>query len=303
MGVVLEMARKVGTDRQDIDALGSVDALGVMLSSHLNAVAAIEVALPEIVAAAERMAETLRAGGTLHYAAAGSSGLMALADACELPGTFGVSPDQIRVSMAGGVPTACHLPGGVEDDTASAISAAGAVRPEDVAIVISASGTTPYATAFAREAREHKVPVIAIANRSDSALAQIADLVVEVPTEPEVVDGSTRLGAGTAQKVILNMISTLAGVLLGHVHQGRMVNFIPDNEKLRARAQDVVAQIADVTEVEAEAALRRSQGDIKLAILLANGAEIEAARASLGAHKGRLGDCLCAIQENRATMR
>ncbi len=273
-----------------------------MVASHLAAVEGIKAALPALSAAAELVANTLRDGGTLHYAAAGSSGLMAFADACELPGTFGVPKEQINVSMAGGIPATWHLPGGVEDDTLAATGAAESCKPGDVVLAMSASGATPYAVAFARAAQRRGVTVIAIANRGDSALAQSADLVVEVPTEREVVDGSTRLGAGTAQKVILNMISTQAGILLGHVHDGLMINFTPDNAKLRARAIQVVATIAGVPEAQAETSLDLAQGDIKPAILVAKGAGIDEARAVLKAHRGHLRDCLCAIDKNNATM-
>ena len=286
-----------------IDAMPSRDALAVMLASHMDALAMVRSVLPEIATASEMVAATIENGGTVHYAAAGSSGLMAFADACELPGTFRIPAGQTRVWMAGGVPFDGNMEGAVEDDIEAATAAAEAARPGDVAIVISASGATPYALAFAKVARRNGLRVIAIANKASSQLLGDADVSISVPTGIEVVDGSTRLSAGTVQKVVLNMISTHAGVLLGHVHDGLMVNFIPDNAKLQRRAVDVVTRISGVADAEASVALVDASNDTKLAILLASGADPKVARALLNHNKGRLQACLCEMRKNKATIR
>ncbi|MCB1386491.1 MAG: N-acetylmuramic acid 6-phosphate etherase [Nitratireductor sp.] len=275
-----------------IDALSRGDALSAMLASHLAAVGAVAVAQAEIDRAAEWVCAALTAGKTLYYAAAGSSGLMALADASELAGTFGIPTQQVRVRMAGGVPADGVMPGDTEDDAGDGIAAAREMQPGDVAIVVSASGTTPYAVGFAETAREQGNGVVAIANVAGSRLFQCADVAIAIPTAAEVVEGSTRLGAATAQKVALNMISTQAGILLGHVHDGMMVNLIADNAKLRQRASGIVRRIARVPQAAAEAALSASGHDAKLAVLLACGVDIDRARERLARAGGRLRDCL-----------
>ncbi len=277
---------------QPIDALTRGDALSAMLASQLAAVGAVSQAQAEIDCAADHLAVALAAGKTLVYAAAGSSGLMALADACELPGTFGVATHQVRICMAGGVPTDGVMPGDTEDNVHDAIAAAGEMSPGDVVVVVSASGTTPYACAFAETASAQGNTVIAIANVAGSRLLEVADVAITLATDAEVIDGSTRLGAGTAQKVALNMISTQAGILLGHVHDGLMVNVVPDNIKLRKRASRIVTQITGVTEDIAVRALIQSGYSTKLAVLIASGLDIDPARERLESAQGCLRECL-----------
>jgi N-acetylmuramic acid 6-phosphate etherase len=282
-----------------IDALPAPAALGRMLASHLAALNAIEPALPALEAAARAVAATLAGGGTLLYAAAGSSGLMALSDACELPGTFGVPPERIRIRMAGGIPTDARMPGATEDAMDDGAAAAQGLGPGDTAIVISASGTTPFALAAARAARAAGLGVVGIANVGAAPLLDLADIAVAIPTAPEVVDGSTRLGAGTAQKVALNMISTLAGCLMGHVHDGMMVNLVADNIKLVARAEAIVARIAGVAPAAARAALEAADLDLKRAVLIAAGATPDHAAALLDSHGPHLRACLTALHTTR----
>lgn len=275
-----------------IDALPPGEALSAMIASHVDALRSVEGSIREIAAAAEIVSDAIAAGKTICYAAAGSSGLMALADASELHGTFGVPQSQIQLFMAGGVPANGHMPGDTEDVTEDAIIAALALTPGDVAIVVSASGTTPYALAFADTARQRSARVIAIANVAGSSLLTGADVAIALNTAAEVVEGSTRLGAGTAQKAALNMISTQAGVLLGHVHDGMMVNLNPDNAKLRKRAVDIVARVSGAGRKAAKQALSASGYDTKLASLVASGIEIAEARARLDRHGGTLRNCL-----------
>lgn len=275
-----------------IDALPRLEALAAMRAAHEAAVGAVAPALSQIDAAAGRIAAAFAAGRTVFYAGAGSSGLMALADACEIPGTYGIDPGRIRVSMAGGVPADGVMPGDTEDDAGQAAADARAVAAGDVAVVVSASGTTPYALAFAERAQAQGAVVIGVANVPGSALLALADVAVALPTGAEVVAGSTRLGAGTAQKVALNMMSTQAGILLGHVHDGQMVNLVADNIKLRRRAAGIVAKIAGVSGGAADAALAAAGQNTKLAVLIATGLDAETARARLKAAGGRLRDCL-----------
>ena len=249
-----------------------IDEIAARLhAAQAEALAAVAPAIPRLAQAADLMASAVRNGGRLIYAAAGSSGLMAMADALELPGTFGLSPSDMHILMAGGLPGEMGLPGGVEDDVAGAKAAAEVIRAGDVVIAVSASGSTPFVLEIARQAREKQADVIAIANNPEAPLFDHADAAICLATPPELVAGSTRMGAGTAQKVALNIMSTLMGVLLGHVHDGMMVNLVADNEKLKKRAERMVCDIAHVSEETARRHLATADGAVKPAVLLASG--------------------------------
>jgi len=281
---------EASSDQLAIDSVAPDAAVSLMLDGQVAAVGAVRKATPELTRAAALMAGVIRAGGRLIYCAAGSSGLMALADASELCGTFGIPSDQVQIHMAGGVPIHADMPGDTEDDTISAR----AIRfsSSDAAIILSASGSTPYALAAAENARGSGAEIIAIANNPGAALFKDADLSICLQTPPELIAGSTRLGAGTAQKIALNVMSSLMGVQLGHVYQGLMVNVVADNAKLLQRAALIVRQIADVSVEEATTALTAANGRIKPAILIAKGHSASEARALLELHRGHLGPCL-----------
>ncbi len=251
----------------------SIGEIAVRLhAAQADASAAVAPAIPQLAEAAGLMADTVRSGGRLVYAAAGSSGLMAMADALELPGTFGLPPSGLRILMAGGLPSGLAMPGDVEDDITDAAAAARSILAGDAVIVVSASGSTPFAVEIARQAQERQAQVIGIANDAKASLFEHADLAICLPTSPELVAGSTRMGAGTAQKIALNIMSTLMGVLLGHVHDGMMVNLVADNDKLRRRAEHMVCRIANVSEDAARRHLEAAEGAVKQAVLLAAGA-------------------------------
>lgn len=272
-----------------LDALCTVEIARRLQSCQSDAVSAVTAAIPQIIEAAHLMASTVREGGALVYAAAGSSGLMAMADALELPGTFGLSPDRIRILVAGGMPQGPELPGHVEDDTEAADKAAGIIRSGDTVIAVSASGSTPFAVTVASAARRKGARVICIANNEGADIFAQAHVAICLKTPAELVAGSTRMGAGTAQKVALNMMSTLMAVDLGHTHDGMMVNLKADNTKLRARAVDVVARIAGVPEDRALDSLTRTDGAVKPAVLLAAGAaSVADANTLLTKTKGHL---------------
>lgn len=279
-------------DHPTIDVLDAEMATKIMLDSQAAAVRSVHDAIPAINQAARVMAGCINSGSTLIYVAAGSSGLMALADICELPGTFGIPSDQLRLHMAGGVPVDGKMPGKTEDDTANADQIAAQISENDCVIALSASGSTPYPVAIAELAAARGASVIGVANNAGTPLLKIAGIAVCLPTPPEVLAGSTRLGAGTAQKVALNTMSTLMGVHLGHVYRGRMVNLIADNAKLRTRAVGIVRDTTGVTDHAAEAALEMADGHVKLAILIASGMDTAAAQAALTNFKGHLGLCL-----------
>lgn len=276
------------------------EALQILAAAQVDAAAAVQSAVPEIAAAAKLAAECLTNGGQLVYAAAGSSGMMALADALELPGTYGIARDRIKVLLAGGVNAVLTMPGAAEDDedeARDAIADAG-VGPNDCVIAVTASGTTPYPMAAVEAARARGAKTIGIANNRGAALFDRVDVAICLPTPPEVIAGSTRMGAGTAQKIALNMLSTQMAVHLGHVHDGYMVNLLADNIKLQARARRIVMAVTAVSETKADDALREAQGAVKTAILLAAGAEDARSAARLLAdHQDRLRPSLAALQQ------
>lgn len=286
-----------------LHALPGSEVLRLALDGHGAAVAAVGQALPQIEAAAGTAADALRVGGRLIYAGAGSSGLMALADCLELAGTFGIPPERTPMLFAGGADALLHMTGAVEDDPALALADVEALAPgpQDVAICLSASGTTPYTLLVAEAVRAAGAGVIGFANVPGSRLLELADLPVLLPTGPELIAGSTRLGAATAQKVALNLLSVLVGIRLGHVHDGLMVNLVADNAKLVRRASRIVAGLADVSADAARAALDAAQGAVKPAVLIAAGATPEAAATVLAASDGHLGPALARVrQTNKA---
>lgn len=268
---------------EGIDLLQPAAIASALLDGQAEAVASVGQAESDIVSASAIMADTVRGGGNLIYAAAGSSGLMAFSDALELPGTFGIDRDRIKILFAGGSPGLGTFYGGPEDDETLGIDDANncGISAKDCLIAVSASGSTPYALGVLRRATECGARTIAIANNAGSPLLKAADTAICLPTPPELVAGSTRMGAGTAQKIALNMISTLMAVQLGHVVDGLMVNVVADNKKLQARATRIVMALARCNEQSAQECLVQAGGVVKIAILLAAGATNKATAGQL----------------------
>lgn len=274
------------------------EALAILATAQAEAAQAVQDAIPEIAAAAELAAQCLAAGGRVVYAAAGSSGLMALADALELPGTYGIARDRIKVLLAGGIAGLTQMEGGPEDDADAArmeIAAAG-VGPGDCVIALTASGYTPYPMAAVEAARAAGAKTIGMSNNRGAPLFDSVDVAICLPTPPEVIAGSTRMGAGTAQKIALNMLSTMMAIHLGHVHDGFMVNLIADNIKLRGRAKRIVMAVSQVPEDKATHWLEVANGSVKTAILLAAGAEgVDGAQRLLAENQNRLRPAMKAL--------
>jgi N-acetylmuramic acid 6-phosphate etherase len=284
---------------EGIQSLPAPEVLARLHAGQTQATAAVRPAFPDIARAAELAADVLAAAGRLAYAGAGSSGLMALSDALELAGTFGIPPERTPVLIAGGAASLLALTGAVEDrseDGARDVEATG-LAPGDAVICVSASGTTPYTVAVAEAARARGAAVVGIAHVPGSRLLAGADIAILLDTGAELVAGSTRMGAATAQKVALNMLSTLMGLRLGHVHDGYMVSVLADNAKLRDRAARIVADVAGVGGAAGRAALDEAEGAVKPAILLAAGARDGAHAARLlRASAGHLGPALEALR-------
>jgi N-acetylmuramic acid 6-phosphate etherase len=264
---------------EGLDQRAPADILALLAAGQQEAAHAVDAAIPALAQAADLVAVTLRSGGKLVYAGAGSSGLMAMADALELPGTYGIASEQIVLLLAGGISNLADMPGAPEDDVALAERDASVIAAGDCILAVSASGSTPYVLKITEIARARGAKVVAIANNPGACLFDGADVSILLKTPPEVVAGSTRMGAGTAQKLAFNMLSTLAAIRLGHVHDGHMVNLRADNDKLRLRAAGMVAEIAGIGFDDAREWLQKAGGSVKLAVLLAAGAaDIDAAR-------------------------
>jgi N-acetylmuramic acid 6-phosphate etherase len=285
-----------------LDQQPPATVLGFLADAQVEAAGAVRGAIVAIADAAAIVAETLAGGGRLAYAAAGSSGLMALADALELPGTYGIPRERIVVLFAGGAEALNNLAGAPEDDAAGAARevAEADLGKGDCLIAVSASGSTPYAVGALKEAARLGARTIAIANNAGSPLLELAEAPILLATPPELIAGSTRMGAGTAQKIALNMLSTLAAIHLGHVHDGYMVNLNADNTKLRGRAARIVAAIAGCDEKAALAALEQTGGQVKPAILLAAGAaDMKTAEELLDGTGRRLRPALSKLEGSR----
>jgi N-acetylmuramic acid 6-phosphate etherase len=249
--------------------------------------------------AGDRIAERLRTGGRMIYAGAGSSGLIAHLDALELPGTYGISADRVPVLLAGGDAGLLAIPSEAEDDTdaAEAGIAGLGVGTQDALVAVAASGRTPYTVACLEAAKARGALTVGIACNADTPLLQSADIAVLLATPPEVIAGSTRMNAGTAQKCALNMLSTLIGVRLGGVYDGMMVAVQPENAKLKARAVGIVAKACGIDTGAAASLFDRTGADIKAAIVLARlpAGDVGQARALLTAHDNNVRAALAAI--------
>jgi N-acetylmuramic acid 6-phosphate etherase len=274
----------------DLDAWGSLDVLHALWEGQLAAVAAIGPALPAIAAAAEAAEERLRHDGRLVYVGAGTSARIGVQDGVELPPTFDWPEERLRFGIAGGDTAITCAVEGAEDSTeqASAWIAEAEIGRHDVVIGLAASGTTPFTLSALRCARAAGALTVGIANNPGTPILQHCDHPVLVATGREAIAGSTRMKAGTAQKIVLNLLSTLIMIRLGRVYRGRMVAMRATNRKLRARSIAMVAELAGCDEGAAERASAEADGDIKRAVLIAMGSSLDEADALLSRHDGNL---------------
>lgn len=274
----------------EIDRWPTEIAVAAMLEGQIAAVAALKGLEGAIAAAAEQAAVRLGQGGRLVYAGAGTSGRVAVQDGVELGPTFGWPEDRLVYLMAGGPGAFLHAVEGAEDDrdAARAEIAAAGVGPNDVVIGVAASGRTPYTLAAVEAGRAAGALTIAVANNPDTPLLAAAAHPLLVDTGSEAVAGSTRMKAGTAQKAVLNLFSTATMLRLGRVHGGRMVDMRISNAKLVRRGAAMVRDLAGVDDAAALAALEAAGREVKTAVLVAQGASPEDARAALAAHGGVL---------------
>ncbi|QAU48872.1 N-acetylmuramic acid 6-phosphate etherase [Bradyrhizobium guangzhouense] len=257
----------------DLDAWPLNSAMEAMWEGQLAAVAAIGHALPSITAATEAAETALGDRGRIVYVGAGTSGRVAVQDGAELTPTFAWPRERVRFVVAGGDSAFVSSIEGAEDDVDDAVAQINAARltPHDVVIAVAASGTTPFTVAALEHAGSFDAVTVGVANNPGTALLASAKFPILIETGRELIAGSTRMKAGTAQKVVLNLISSGIMLRLGRVYRGMMVNMQPTNAKLKRRAEAMVAQIAQCDPQYAARALEEAEGDVKTAVLLALG--------------------------------
>jgi N-acetylmuramic acid 6-phosphate etherase len=283
-------ARYASIDRASVAELASL-----MNEADATVPTAVRAALPQIVPAIEAVAQRMRDGGRLLYVGAGTPGRLGVLDASECPPTFSTPPELVRGLIAGGEPAMFAAQEGVEDDADAGRDAITTERvgPADSVVGITASGRTPYVLAAIEEARRRGALTVGLSCNAGTALSAAAKHGIEVVVGPEVIAGSTRLKAGTAQKLVLNMFSTIAMVQLGKTYGNLMVDLGATNAKLRERAIRMVRTVTGASHTQAEEALEASGMRVKLAILrLERGLDAAEASARLAAAGGRLRDVL-----------
>jgi N-acetylmuramic acid 6-phosphate etherase len=281
----------------DLDAWTLTSAMEAMWEGQLAAVAAVGSAIPAITAATNAAVQALGDRGRLIYVGAGTSARVAVQDGAELPPTFAWPQERLCFVIAGGESAFVTSVEGAEDDVDDAVKQIKAARltRHDVVIAVAASGTTPFSVSALQRAGEDGAVTIGIANNSGTPLLAAAKFPVLVETGRELIAGSTRMKAGTAQKVVLNLISTGIMLRLGRVYRGMMVNMPPTNAKLQRRAEGMVARITGCSEAKAAEALEQTQGDIKTAALLVLGYDKAEAETILAEQQGNLRRVLAAL--------
>jgi N-acetylmuramic acid 6-phosphate etherase len=274
-----------------IDAWEPRDALDAMIEAQFAAVAAVHAARGAIEEATGALKSRLRERGRLIYAGAGTSGRLAVQDGAELMPTFNWPPERLVMLIAGGREALLQAVEGAEDEAAKAaeLIARHRVGAGDALIAVAASGTTPFTLACLREARRHGALTIGIANNPGTPLLDEAGHPIFLDTGSEPIAGSTRMKAGTAQRIALNLISSLLMIRLGRVYKGLMVDVQASNIKLARRREAIVSRLTGRGEQEVRHALKRACGNVKLAVLLADGCDLDAAKALLERAGGRLG--------------
>jgi N-acetylmuramic acid 6-phosphate etherase len=267
----------------DIDRRSTLEVVRLIQEQDRLVAGAAAREEERIARAIDEIAERLARGGRLFYAGAGTSGRIAMLDAAELPPTFGIEPSLVRVLMAGGERAYFAAAEGAEDDEAAAREAVDRnVKSGDALVGIAASGTTPYTVAAVRRAKERGAFTVGVTSTPESPLAGEADLAIVAQTGPEVILGSTRMKSGTAQKLILNAISTGVMIRLGRVYSNLMIEMPMTNEKLRRRGERMVELAAGVSREVAARSLREAAGNVKLAAVMAKrGVAAEEARRLL----------------------
>ena len=274
-----------------VDSLSALEIVQLMNQEDKQVPLAIEKCLPQIAQAVERIVAAFQQGGRLVYIGAGTSGRLGVLDASECPPTFGVSPEMVKGIIAGGERALRHPIEGAEDSKAQAVFDLQTIHfsSKDVLVGIAASGRTPYVIGALEYAKRLGSVTVSIASNTNSAMANIVDIAIDTVVGPEVLTGSSRLKSGTAQKLVLNMLTTASMILVGKCYQNLMVDVQASNEKLKARAIRIVMQATDCDKTLAEETLKQADQNAKLAIMMIlSGLDRAQAEALLEKHQGKL---------------
>lgn len=274
-----------------VDSLSALEIVQLMNEEDKQVPLAIEKCLPQIAQAVERIVAAFQQGGRLVYIGAGTSGRLGILDASECPPTFGVSPEMVKGIIAGGERALRHPIEGAEDSKTHAVVDLQTIQfsSKDVLVGIAASGRTPYVIGALEYAKSLGSVTVSIASNPNSAMANIVDIAIDTVVGPEVLTGSSRLKSGTAQKLVLNMLTTASMILMGKCYQNLMVDVQASNEKLKARAIHIVMQATDCDKALAEETLKQADQNAKLAIMMIlSGLDRAQAEALLEKHQGKL---------------
>ncbi|GAA3551686.1 N-acetylmuramic acid 6-phosphate etherase [Zobellella aerophila] len=278
-------------DTLDIDTLSSLDIVRKINQQDKGVADAVETTLPQVAQAVERITAAFRKGARLIYMGAGTSGRLGVLDASECPPTFGVGEEQVVALIAGGQEAIFRAQEGAEDNLQAGEDDLKAIklRADDVVVGIAASGRTPYVIGGLNYANDLGCTTVAVSCNPASAIAAIADIAISPVVGPEALTGSTRMKSGTAQKMVLNMLTTASMIRLGKSYQNLMVDLRASNEKLIARSIRIVMQATDCSREQAEDALLKAGQEVKLAIMIVMTAlPADAAAALLAQNRGML---------------
>ncbi|TVY10180.1 N-acetylmuramic acid 6-phosphate etherase [Paenibacillus cremeus] len=286
---------------QHLDRLNVQEIVTLINEEDQTVALKVKDALPQITAAIEAVVEVMTRGGRLFYIGAGTSGRLGILDASECPPTFGVSPELVNGIIAGGEVAIRSAVENAEDDSEEgARTLAAMVQPGDVVVGIAASGTTPYVIGAMREANRLGIPTVGISCNQNAPLSAEVKYPIEVAVGPEIVTGSTRLKAGTAQKMVLNMISTTAMIRLGKVYGNLMVNMQATNQKLRERMVRIIRDATGADEESARRAGMEAGGDARIAILMIMfGIGSAPAEAALTQARGHFGEAVNLLSQSK----
>ena len=274
-----------------VDSLSALEIVQLMNEEDKQVPLAIEKCLPQIAQAVECIVAAFQQGGRLVYIGAGTSGRLGVLDASECPPTFGVSPEMVKGIIAGGERALRHPIEGAEDSKAQAVVDLQTIQfsSKDVLVGIAASGRTPYVIGALEYAKSLGSVTVSIESNPNSAMANIVDIAIDTVVGSEVLTGSSRLKSGTAQKLVLNMLTTASMILMGKCYQNLMVDVQASNEKLKARAIRIVMQATDCDKALAEETLKQADQNAKLAIMMIlSGLDRSQAEALLEKHQGKL---------------
>ena len=286
-----------------IEAWSPGDILEAMIESQFAAVAAVRAARPALEQAALAIEPRLRDGGRLAYAGAGTSGRLAVQDGAELMPTFSWPQERLLLLIAGGRDALVQSVEGAEDESEEAIGLVRRYEMEarDVLIAVAASGTTPFTLACLREAKGRGALTIAIANNRDTPLLAEAEHPIWLDTGPEPIAGSTRMKAGTAQRIALNLLSSLVMIRLGRVYRGLMVDLKAVNKKLIRRSEKILLELSGRSREEVRHALHRADGNVKVALLLLEGCDLDEATRVLDRSGGQLRAARALVETGRGS--